>query len=473
MRLTLCNFSKRLNSTKQPTGEQLAGGKTFNNVTLKEITNIDNPVLKLAGASDNDYAYNYAYIHDWGRYYHIKTADLRHEDIYSAKLELDDLATYKSQILNTSAFIVYSSTGFNRWLRDDRIPIQIKDSTYEIARSAILVNDEPLFEASEDETVLFTTISEDFGLATYIDTESGLNWIMQCISSNDNPFDALVKQFGDVMGAFVQIIRLPVKAEHLDGYGPIDVELGKYVLKDPNQNVVQRSKTNKKHIYATGSIGIPATYVDFRYTEPYCKATLSLPFIGCVDIPLSVIAPSAGINWRLDLDVLTGTITYTLSEETYGKPFASYQGKCGGTVPIAAIQTPSIANAIQGFSGMLASAGLSFATQNPIPAGIGGINAISGSFFAAQQEKNSVIGSYSGGRSEFALREIRLTVEKFKTGVEPDNLTAFEGRPVYKVDSLSNYTGYIKTQGFSIDLPANSDVVKSINSKLDAGIYIE
>lgn len=472
MRLTLCNFSKRLNSTKQPTAEQLAAGKTFENVTLKEITNIDNPVLKLAGATDNDYAYNYAYIHDWGRFYHIKTADLRHEDIYSAKLELDDLATYKSQILNTSAFIVYSSTNFDRWLRDDRIPIQVKGSEYVSSQSAITLNGEPLFEASENETCVITTISENEGIGSWVTDENGLIGIMSALSSDDSIFDVLQKQFSDAMGGIIQVIRLPIKKMHFSNDGEIAIALGKYTLSQGGQPVA-RQKTSTRHLTATGSLGIPATYADFRYSEPYCKATLSLPFIGAMDFPLSALAPDGGIEWRLDVDILTGLIQYTLFSETIAKPIATYSGNCGGLVPIAATQIANVSNAVQGLAGGALGAGLSAVSGNPVPAVIGGINAISNAFFSFSQDKNTIIGSYSGGRSEYTSRVIKLTVEKFKTPIEPDNLTAFEGRPVYKVDSLSNYTGYVKTQGFSIDLSANSDVLKSINSKLDAGIYIE
>ena len=57
MELTLLNFSKRINSTKKPTAEQLQAGKVFNNLTLKQLTNIDNPNLILTGAKENDYKY--------------------------------------------------------------------------------------------------------------------------------------------------------------------------------------------------------------------------------------------------------------------------------------------------------------------------------------------------------------------------------------------------------------------------------
>lgn len=472
MQLTLCNFSKRMNSTKQPTAEILAAGKTFNDVALKELTNIDNPKLVLAGATANDYAYNYAYIHDWGRYYHIKSADLRHQDIYHASLELDDLATYKSQILNTSAYVVYSSSEFNRWIRDDRIPVVVKNSEYISTQSAITVNGEPLFEASDDETVLITTISENEGLGTWVTTESGLNSIMAAISSDDSIFDVLQKQFSDAMGAIVQVIRLPIKAEHFSNDGSLAICLGKYTLNYEGQPV-SRQKTHTRHIYATGSLGIPVTYTDFRYTEPYCKATITLPFIGAMDFPLSALAPDGGISWRLDVDVLTGLITYTLYSDTISKPIASFSGNCGGIVPLATTQVANMANAVQGLAGGLAGAGLSAITGNPLPALVGGVSAIAGGFFGFAQDKNTVIGSYSGGRSEFSSRVIKLTVEKFATANEPDNLTAIEGRPLCMVRTLSGLSGYVRTQGFSIDLNANSDVIKSINSKLDAGIYIE
>lgn len=472
MDLTLLNFSKRLNSTKQPTAAQIAAGKKYSNLTLKDLTNIDNPVLKLAGATSNEYAYNYAYIHDWGRYYHIKSADLRHEDIYHANLELDDLATYKSQILNTSAYIVYSSTGFDRWIRDDRIPLITKNSEYISTQSAITLNGETLFEASENETCLITTVSENEGLGTWVTDENGLNGIMTALSSDDSIFDTLAKQFSDAIGGIVQVIRLPIKASHFSNDGDLSICIGKYTLSSGGQPI-SRQKTHTKHLQASGSIGIPTTYTDFRFTEPYCKATLSLPFIGAMDFPLSALAPDGGIDWQLDIDVLTGDICYTLYSNAIGRTIASYSGKCGGIVPLGMTQVANMANAVQGLSGGLVGAAASAISGNPAPAVLGGINAVAGSFFSFSQDKNTVIGSYSGGRSEYGCRNIRLTVQKFPTANEPSNLTDFEGRPVCKVDTLSGYTGFIKTQGFSIDLAVNSDVIKSINSKLDGGIYIE
>lgn len=471
MQITLCNFSKRMNSTKQPSADVLAAGKTFNDVALKELTNIDNPKLILAGASTNDYAYNYAYIHDWGRYYHIKSADLRHKDIYHVSLELDDLATYKTQILATSAYVIYSSSDFNRWIKDDRCPILIHGSEYVYSSSAILVDGEPLFTYSNDEAIVITTVSESFGIWSWVLSESELEHVMGHIFSDDDIISALTKQFGDMMGSIVQVIRLPINPDILKDSHDTPISFGSV----SNGTDEEYPWLATKHIRARGTISMPITYTDYRYTEPYCQGTLTIPFIGSIDFPLSILSDGS-VNWQLDLDVLTGTCTYTLydtaSENNIITPIATYSGQCGGIVPIANLQVQNITNTVKGMVGGLVGSGLVMGA-NPTAGIVGGVASIVGGFFGFSQKQANVIGSYSGGRSEFAQRQIRLVVEKFHTANEPNNLTDIEGRPLCMVRTLSGLTGYVRTQGFSIDLAANSDVIKSINSKLDAGIYIE
>lgn len=478
MELTLLNFSKRINSTKKPTAEQLAAGKVFSDLTLKQLTNIDNPNLLLAGAKENDYKFNYAYVKEWDRYYHIKTSDLRHEDIYTARLELDDLATFKDDILATSAYIVYSTTGFNRWIRDDRVPLIIKDSEILTGASNPMVGGASLFEAVADETVILTCQSKGSyvgggGLTHWIMRESDISKITGTVFDASSIWEDLQKQFGDAMGAIVSVIRLPINPNAIPSAGPYIFYLSNFQPVDDQGNPFSFNIVSNSHISASGDVSIPLSYTDFRFTEPYTQCKISLPFIGVTDISISDFVPTGQVNYRIDLDVLTGSIIYTLYNTGLARPVASFSGQCGNQIPIVSTQTQNASSIVSGFLGGAASIGTSLVTGNPIPAVIGGIGSIANAFYAANQKTNSVIGSYSGGRSEFANREIRLISQKFKTANEPSNLADFEGRPVCKVDTLSNYSGYIKTQGFSIDIAANSDVINSINKKLDAGIYIE
>ena len=478
MELTLLNFSKRINSTKKPTAEQLAAGKVFQDLTLKQLTNIDNPNLILAGAKENNYKYNYAYVKEWDRFYHIKTSDLRHEDIYTARLELDDLATFKDDILNTSAYIVYASTGFNRWIRDDRVPLIIKDSEILTAYSNPIVGGASLFDASSNETVILSCQSKGSypgggGLTHWIMSESDISRITGCVYDAQGIWDSLQKQFGDAMGAIVSVIRLPINANAITSEGPYIFYLSDYQPVDAQGNPYSFKIVSNSHISASGDVSLPVSYTDFRFTEPYTQCKISLPFIGVTDISISDFAPTGQVNYKIDIDVLTGSIIYTLYNTGLARPVASFSGQCGNNIPIVSSQIQNAASIVSGFVGGAASLGMSLLSGNPIPAVVGGIGSIANAFYASNQKTNSVIGSYSGGRSEFANTAVRLISQKFQTANEPSNLTDFEGRPVCKVDALTNYTGFVKTQGFSIDIAANSDVIKSINSKLDAGIYIE
>ena len=69
MTVTFYDFSKCINSTKQPTGVG-----TDVSVVLKEGCSVENPILVLTG---NNFTYNYAYISDFGRYYFVTDIDIQ------------------------------------------------------------------------------------------------------------------------------------------------------------------------------------------------------------------------------------------------------------------------------------------------------------------------------------------------------------------------------------------------------------
>lgn len=469
MVLKLYSFSKKHNSTKQLTDETPL--YTFDNVYLKQATDWDSPTLLL---SENPMLANYAYLPESNRYYFIRKIRYGSNNIYEVDCELDVLATFKTEILAQELFIKYSTSNYNRWLRDDRIIPQIKNSEYISTHSVITINGIPVFSASENETVILTTVSSNYGLGFYVTDENGVDYIMECMSNNDSIFDNLTKQFSDAMGGFIQAIRLPIAQSLLDLTEDRPVSVGKYEIDAGGGNIVERPMTYKKHIYATGSIGIPVTYTDFRFTEPYCKATLSLPFIGAIDFPLSALAPEGGIGWRMDLELTTGVVTYTLYSDSLSKTIASYSGNCGGLIPLASTQIANTANAVQGILSGAISAGASMVSGAPVQAlATTGISAVTGAFFGLSQEKNTVIGSYSGGRSEFASSIIKLTVQKFASGNEPANIAPIEGRPLCKVDVLTNYMGYLQTVGAQVDIACTEETKLKINAMLDSGIFIE
>lgn len=461
--LFFTEFSKRKNSTKVP-NDELAVVK---NVRLKSTTDKMNPTFLLNGTED------YVYCKAWSMYYFVHRIGYDIDGAQMIYCNLDVLATFKEQILNTSAYIIYSSTGYDRWIKDDRCPIIIKDSEYLRTSSAIVFDEDAVFTASDNESVVITTVSESFGIFSWVLSEDDLRDVMYELFINQTNLDAILDQFGDVNNAIVSVIRLPITRSLLEDTNDTPISFGTV----SNGTTNEYHWLGRKHLRAKGSIGMPLTYTDYRFTEPYCKAKITLPFIGTFDISLSELAPEGGCNWMLDIDILTGTCIYTLYQgdnvNIPTKIIGTYSGTCGGNVPIANIQQQNPYGVTKGAITGLLTSGLAMAGGHIAGGVVGGIASIVGGFFEYGRDTATVIGAYSGGRSEYASRSIELCVEKFKTANEPSNLTDFEGRPVCKVDTIGNYSGYVRTHNFSIDI-STLDVIKDmINNYLNSGIYIE
>lgn len=472
MNVTLLNFSKRENSTKQPTSSDIAAGKTFNNLTFKDIVNVDNPILRLAGAKTNDYTYTYAYIHEWNRYYHIKTANLRHEDIYEADLELDDLATFKDQILATKAFILYSTSNWNRWIKDDRFPIVARPPVVARATSSPLVDGQPVFSDDQISPVMIlTTVSQETGLTYWKMEKASIDHLLDSLSrAGDSVWGSLQMQFGDAMGSIVSCVKIPVNPLVLDIGSPTDMYLGGYHVQDGDESYIEASPLNTKFVLFRGRCGIPTGYLDFRVFEPYTRLRIRLPFLGIVDLAHQDY--SGSVYYEGLLNLLNGKLVWTLyNDEGYHYPVSTYSCQCGEYIPLAAMQIQNASSLIES----LAGAGLTIGgviSGNPAALG-GGVLAAAQGFYHLNDKSTNVVGSYSGTITEIISKEVQIISERMITNTEPSNIEDIEGRPVCLCDYLTGYTGYVKTQGFSIDIDANLNVIKSINAKMDAGVYIE
>ena len=124
MYITLYTFSKRENSTKQPTG-----GVDVE-VVLKEDTSIYTPSFQLM--SINAINYNYCKWND--KYYYINDIKYIGNSIYLIDCAIDVLATFKTEIGNTNAFILYGTKNFDVGITDNRLssnPEVIRTTKYE------------------------------------------------------------------------------------------------------------------------------------------------------------------------------------------------------------------------------------------------------------------------------------------------------------------------------------------------------
>lgn len=118
--IKLYTFSKRENSTAQP-----SGGTNFD-CNLKDETSIINPEILISGSSFT--SYNYAYISDFGRYYFIRDIVSVRNNLWRLSLECDVLATYKSQIGGSSEYVLRSASDFDGSIVDNLYPCAAESS---------------------------------------------------------------------------------------------------------------------------------------------------------------------------------------------------------------------------------------------------------------------------------------------------------------------------------------------------------
>lgn len=473
MKVTFIQFAKRQNSTKQPTSEELAAGIVYEAVYLKALTNIDNPVLMIDGVDSNIYAYNYAYIEDWGRYYFVSSCDLNNEHICKINLELDDLATYKSFIQATDAYVVYSSSDYNIWIRDDRTPIVARPPEVEIARGIPMIGDDKVFEYdSLDESVILTTFSKDTGVTYWRMSELTIDTLMNSlITAGASIWGSMQLLFGDAIGSIISAVRLPINTLVIPTDGVVrEVWLGDYKVQTGSSSYLEAMKLSQKYIRFRKRVGIPTTYLDYRVFEPYVELKIRLPFVGVCDISHQEFGGSVYVEGVVDL--CTGKIVYTLyNDENYTYAVCNFNGQCGGTMPMASSQISKSSEIVQSLASSAISLGA--AAINPALGIAGSIGSIASAFYHANQKSTNILGSYAGMNTEVITTDIEVIAIKHETAIEPSNLKDIEGRPCMKCRSISGLTGFVRTQGFSIELAVNKSVIDSINAKMDAGVYIE
>ena len=113
-------FNKRDNSTLRPNISDTSQFDTHT-CTLKHDCSEHDPVLLLNSAAFN---YVYAYIPDWHKYYYVVDVISKANNLVEYHLSEDLLATYKANIVGTTARIMYSSNGYDTDIVDSRIKVK-------------------------------------------------------------------------------------------------------------------------------------------------------------------------------------------------------------------------------------------------------------------------------------------------------------------------------------------------------------
>lgn len=452
--------SKARNSTRVPSATE--GHITETICYLKDPTSIIKPTLIIQGADSTFEGkqfpdYNYCYIADFHRYYFITNITSISALVWQIDCEVDVLATYRSEILGTKAFVMFAESSHNSMIPDERLPRTDKSAT-----SVLKVKFDAYSRAGI--FILNTAGKDGNGMNGYTQSYALGAGQLAAFSNKLNSQDwweEIKNQLTNPSEAVVSCIWLPIDGS-LINTTPKSIMLGY------NDSGVTGNLLNKTYVEGSFSIAIPlhyksvsGSYADYRNCEPYSTCTIFLPGVGNCQIPLVRVLkngskiPSLVVKYCID--VTTGEVTYSIHDpDEPDGIILTANGSFGVNIPVSSTAANNL--------GVLTGAGIAIGSAVALVA-TGGTASLLTSFglaggmmsgyasmgVSALQSTTSVSGSI-GGRSSISLNEnVIVTVCWYEVSDTPANCISTIGLPLYRTVTLGSLKGLVKCTGVYIN----------------------
>lgn len=449
MNITLYIFSKRKNSTKRPTG-----GVTKTCYPVPSMS-IITPTVRLNGDMS---AYNYAYISDYGRYYYITDCIRVNGDMSEIQLSVDVMATYKTEIAGTSAYIQRASAASVYNLRDPLVIPQNREASTVIHNYTL---PDPFKTNPGCYIITIVNNSENVSNAgsttMYFMSEGELRNFTQGIFNEQlYPFEeySWAKFAYNPFEYITSCMWFPLDYTKMSGTLE-EVQFGWW------DSGIQASALQTPGYTMSVHITFDYPYSDFRSFEPYTTAMLYIPGFGVHQVNLIELGNDFYIT--ITIDLLTGAATASIeATSTMNTRIGYYSGVLGFDVPIAQIRRSG-----QALTGTISAIG-SALTGN-VPGAIGSVTGAIESGVNPSPTYNAAAGSKY---SVFDDGHIHLVLSSKYTSCNPTDLTASVGRPYNAVHAM-NLSGYILPENASVSIDGTDTERSELNSIVNGGFYYE
>lgn len=275
----------------------------------------------------------------------------------------------------------------------------------------------------------------------------------------------MIVAMGNAPKCLKSAVLLPVDTDLFSG-STENIFLGEYDTKKTGKRINAGAFASQSF-----TISIPWQATDWR--KIYHTIYLSLPYCGVITFPASELINATSF-FVVCYVSQNGAVTYEVSAVgNHTVEIGCYYGNCAGAFMIGESQTSlltSLAATSSAINGAVATAG-ALATGNFAAAAAGGASAISGTL-AALTPCNSMVGG--GGGGAYTSNYIASCWTAFHdTTVSPDSISATIGTPAMAQKVIGTLSGYVQTQGASVEVAAEQPIRDRINQLLDGGIFYE
>ena len=465
----LYTFSKRDNSTKRPAEN---AGTEFSCV-LKSGSGIMRPALAFdLGLANDPSQYNYAYIPAFDRYYFIEEWYFDRA-LWTATLKVDVLATYKTEIGNSSLYILRAAGAHNGNVIDTLYPCKagatfdrdIKNNPWNTTPVPVIgvigkggVFGSMNFYALDpsDPTELNTLLNKLLTPEEIINAGNNFNDI--------DASPALQLSLVDPIQYIKSCVMIPVTLADISS---MDVAAGIDVYSwnfSKGRKIHPASRIYKNYTFTLKKHPDTASRGNYVNSAPYTKITLTIPPYGCIDIDTSVTCNASTLDVDVEIDPTSGKGILVIKCNNI--VLNRLEAQIGIPVSLSSVKRDYIGAASSAIGAVAGTVGgvLSGNVAGAVAGAASGIgNAIEAIMPRAQTIGST--GSFVSNRGDFRLDY------QFMRPVDDDN--THNGRPLCDVRQISTLSGYMLVQDGDVAINGTSAEDAAVRNYLEGGFYYE
>ena len=471
---TFYTFSKRHNSTKQPTG-----GSSYT-ITLKDACSVSNPTISLKWpGTGSPTAFNMCYIPSFGRYYWIDNWTFADRQ-WTASCSVDVLASFKTDIGGTTRYILRSASDYDPHAPENKyMPIMpcevlqhgltesmILATKFDYGRFVVgICGQGNTFNAGGTGYVVCTGAQlQQIYDACF--TQSVNLWASQ--TSLGVGYGETMARFGENLqksianpSQFINSITWVPFVPATSGsttvrLGNIDTNITCACLSDPVTMI-------------TFSVSLPtfadrpASPDDWMLMEPFVEYYIHWPPFPDIKVPGEIFIDGGQISGWVYVDVTNGEANMRLNN-ILGAPFHTATAMLGIPIQLSG----SSVNYAGAISNGLGTIGSIVGVVSGNAGAIGGLaSGVAG--FASSLQPKATGGGYGGGLGAFKDVHTLITYCYPLPEMDPTEY----GKPLLQTKTISSLSGFVQCADGELDTSARPAEYQAIKAFLTGGFFYE
>ena len=460
--VNLYRFEKKVNSTKQPINPSWHA--TFQ-ATPRRGVSVLAPVLAITSTEEYPLiGYNYAYIPRYKRYYWITDIKVMPNNLWWVYLSCDVLATYKTDIQNSTEYVARSAIRFSGDIEDGMYPSKTGSLLTMTSKSSPWVSDlyngtyivgciNGITGATATAVTYYAMSAAEYGtlinklqnqasmadiLGITVDSNGIVQGLTGCLQNIS--YDVYVAQLNPIQ-YIVSSVYIPVAKESLTLGAATSVDLGRWRIPD-----LTCATIGYRSILDCGSITIPhhpqaANRGNYLNMPPHSTYSMHFPGFGVIELNGARVGRRNRIKAKVVFDPYNGSGYLYLNtddkDEVEGA-LGILTGNIGIPVPVTQMLTTDlrgnlIANVAQIATNLVSnkggvmttakSAGLSLFRDAPQLA----VSGMSAAGIGGMSESAMQAAAQSATQMEDAMGDFAQSASAIFDGVQPIPTLAMTG----------------------------------------------